>query len=257
MTTTLSPLPPDRAHEVALGELDAFLVLLTDLTPDEWKLPTDCTRWTVRDMVAHVTGAMDEGAHLPVMLRHLVLGRRRYPDLCPLDGINEVQVDDRRHATPAALLAELADLGPKAARARRRTPRLVRERRLPGDTGLPPGSTFGYLLDVIYPRDVWMHRIDVARATGRDLAPSATEADVVAQVVRDLTEVWEGPPTRLVLTGHGAGSWPLGTGAAVTTLEADAVEVCRMLSGRNASPSVRASGDAGAESALRAARVAF
>jgi uncharacterized protein (TIGR03083 family) len=257
MTTTLSPLLPDRAHEVALGELDAFLALLTDLTPDEWELPTDCTRWTVRDMVAHVTGAMDEGAHPRVMARHLVLGRRRYPDLSPLDGINEMQVDDRRHATPADLLAELAELGPKAARARRRMPRLVRERRLPGGTGLPPGSTFGYLFDVIYPRDVWMHRVDVARATGRDLAASATETDVVAQVVRDLGDAWDGPPTRLVLTGHGEGTWTLGTGAPGTTLEADAVEVCRMLSGRDASPSVRVSGDAGAESMLRGARVAF
>jgi uncharacterized protein (TIGR03083 family) len=257
MTTTLTPPPPDRAHEVALGELDAFVALLTDLTPDEWAQSTDCSRWTVRDMVAHVTGAMDEGAHLRVTVRHLVLGRRRYPDLCPLDGINEVQVDDRRHVTAAELLAELADLGPKAARARRRMPRLVRERRLPGGMGLPPGSTFGYLLDVIYPRDVWMHRIDVARATGRDLAPSATEADVVAQVVRDLADVWDGPPTRLVLTGHGAGAWTLGTGAPRTTLEVDAVEVCRMLSGREASPSVRMSGDADAERALRAARVAF
>jgi uncharacterized protein (TIGR03083 family) len=257
MTTTLTPPLPDRAHEVALGELDAFLALLTDLTPDEWGLPTDCPRWSVRDMVAHVTGAMDEGAHLRVLLRHLVLGRRRYPDLCPLDGINEVQVDDRRDATSADLLADLAELGPKAAGARRRMPRLVRGRRLPKDTGLPPGSTFGYLLDVIYPRDVWMHRIDVARSTGRDLAVSATEADVVAQVVRDLADVWDGPPTRLVLTGHGAGAWALGTGSPEATLEADAVEVCRMLSGRDSSPSVRASGDSDAERALGAARVAF
>jgi hypothetical protein len=33
---------------------------------------------------------------------------------------------------------------------------------------------------VVYARDVWMHRIDVARATGRDLAATVTEGDAVA-----------------------------------------------------------------------------
>jgi uncharacterized protein (TIGR03083 family) len=257
MTATLSPPLPDRAHEVFLGELGAFLALLDDLAPAEWDLPTDCTRWSVRDMVAHVAGAMDEGAHVHVLVRHLVIGRRRYPDLCPLDGLNEVQIDDRRQATPQDLLTQLADLGPRAARARRRMPRLLRGRRLPSSTGLPAGSTLGYLVDVIYARDVWMHRIDVARATGRDLAFTTTEADVVAQVVRDLSETWDGPVTRLVLTGHGAGAWTLGTGDLEATVEADAVEVCRMLSGRDAAPEIRVTGTAEVERSLLSARVVF
>lgn len=248
---------PTRAHDVALGELDAFLALLRTLSPHEWDLPTDCTRWTVRDVVAHVTGAMEEGARTRVLLRHLALARRRHPDLSQLDAINELQIEDRRGATPQELLAELAALGPRAARARRRMPRPVRNLRLPGDGGLPPASTFAYLVDVIYPRDLWMHRVDVARATGRDLALTATESDVVDQVVRDLTVVWDGPPATLTLTGHGAGTWHLGAGEPRANLEADAVETCRALSGRDAAPAVVRDGDPAAEIALLTARISF
>jgi uncharacterized protein (TIGR03083 family) len=257
MTTLIAPLTPDRAREVALGELDAFLDLLRGLDTTQWQLPTDCTGWTVRDIVAHVTGAMEEGARLHVQLRHLALAGRRYPDLCRLDAINQQQIDDRRDAGPEDLVAELADLGPRAARARRRLPRVVRGRAVPGDTGLPAGSTVGYLVDVIYPRDLWMHRVDVARATGRALATTSTEADVVAEVVRDLAGGWDGPPSTLTLTGHGAGTWLLGPGTPQAELEADAVEVCRMLSGRTAAPVVTATGDPAARRRLLAARVAF
>jgi len=229
MIETLTPPAPDRAYEVAVGELDALLALLRELTPAEWELPTDCTAWTVRDIVAHVTGAMDEGAHPRVLVRHLALARRRFPHLAQVDALNELQRKDRRDATPRELVAELTALGPRAARARRRLPRLVRDRALPASAGLPPGSTFAYLVDVIYPRDVWMHRVDIARAAGRGLAATPTETDVVAQVVRDLARTWDGPTTRLVLSGHGAGSWHLGNGSPGATLEADAVETCRML----------------------------
>jgi len=257
MTDTLTPSAPDRAYEVAVGELDALLALLRELTPPEWELPTDCTAWTVRDVVAHVTGAMDEGAHPRVLVRHLALARRRSTHLAQVDALNELQLEDRRDATPRELLAELAVLGPRAARARRRLPRLVRNRALPESAGLPPGSTFAYLVDVIYPRDVWMHRIDIARATGREPATTPTEADVVAQVVRDLTRIWDGPPTTLVLSGHGAARWHLGAGSPRATLEADAVETCRMLSGRVGSPAITCTGDTVAEQRLLASRVEF
>lgn len=171
----------------------------------------------MRDVVAHVAGALEEGARRSAQLRRIVLGPRRYPHLTRLDAINQLQVDDRRTATEPQLLAEVAALGPKAARARRRLPRLVR----------------------------------------RHLEATSTEADVVALVVRDLAHVWDGPPTRLTLTGHGAGSWRLGAGPPQASLEADAVEICRMLSGRTSSPTITAEGDPGAEARLRATRVSF
>jgi uncharacterized protein (TIGR03083 family) len=262
---TDSPMPaPERAAEVALGELDAFLALLRELTPEEWHSPTDCTGWAVRDVVAHVAGALEEGARVRAQLRRVLLAPRRHPTMSRLDAINQMQLDDRRGAGCEQLLREVSVLGPKAARARRRMPRVVRRRAVPDGFSLPPGSTFGYLLDVIYPRDLWMHRVDVARATGRRLRRTDTEADVVAQVVSDLAGGWDGPRTTLTLTGHGAGTWVLAGvgqahdgGAPSATLEADAVELCRLLSGRPGSPAVTASGDPRAQHTLLASRIPF
>lgn len=257
MTTVLPPSTPQRACEVVLGELDAFVELIRALDPEEWSRPTDCAGWTVRDVVAHVAGALEEGARPTAQLRRVLVGPRRYPGLGRLDAMNQLQVDDRRDVTTGQLVEEVEARGPRAARARRRLPRLFRAIPVPPGFSLPRGSTFGYLADVIYPRDLWMHRIDISRATGRPLRATETEAEVVAQVVRDLADGWDGPATTLVLTGHGAGTWTLGDGSPFTTLEVDAVEACRLLSGRLVAPVVTASGDLRAEELLLASRIAF
>ncbi len=257
-TAVSAPMTAERAFGIATGELLAFLDLIRDLGTHEWQLPTDCTGWTVRDIVAHVTGAMEEGARPWVQIRHFALAPRKYPHMAPLDAVNQTQLDERRGASTDQLVAELASLAPRAARARRRLPRLLRNRAVPGrDNGLPPGSTFAYLVDVIYPRDLWMHRIDVEQATRRPHTRTRTENDVVEEVVRDLAAVWPGPTTALSLTGPGAGSWQLGEGAPAATLSADAVETCRMLSGRPAAPTITRSGDPEAEQRLVASRVTF
>jgi hypothetical protein len=90
--------------------------------------------------------------------------------------------------------------------------------------------TFGYLMDVILTRDPWMHRVDIARATGHSLELTA-EADGV--LVDDVVREWagrHGQPYRLRLTGPAGGSWSAGEGG--PELERDAVEFCRLLSGR-------------------------
>jgi uncharacterized protein (TIGR03083 family) len=247
---------PGHAHDVALGELEAFLDLLRDLAAEDWHRPTDCTGWSVRDIVAHVAGAMEEGARLHVQLRHYALAPRRHPEMSPLDAVNQVQIEERAGTSPVDLVAELERLGPRAARARRRMPGLLRRTPVPGkDNGLPPGSRFGYLVDVIYPRDLWMHRVDVERATGRRHRPSTSEQEVLEQVVLDLGEAWTGPTTDLRLTGVGA--WRLGNGEPTAILETEPVEVCRMLSGRPADPPVSHTGDPRAVDVFRAARIAF
>jgi hypothetical protein len=90
--------------------------------------------------------------------------------------------------------------------------------------------TFGYLIDVILSRDPWMHRIDIARATGRDLVLTADHDGVL---VADVAAEWaerHGQACTLTLTGPAGGSWVRGTGG--PQLELDAVEFCRLLSGR-------------------------
>ncbi len=88
----------------------------------------------------------------------------------------------------------------------------------------------GYLLDVILTRDVWMHRVDVCRATGRELQLTPEHDGVL---VADVVAEWaqrHGRPYRLRLTGPAGGEWSAGTDG--EELELDAVEFCRLLSGR-------------------------
>jgi hypothetical protein len=62
---------------------------------------------------------------------------------------------------------------------------------------------------MIITRDPWMHRLDLARATGQDLVLTADHDGVmVADVV---AERRHGQPYRLELTGPAGGSWRSGT----------------------------------------------
>jgi hypothetical protein len=100
---------------------------------------------------------------------------------------------------------------------------------------LPFGPPLGtrrldYLTDRIYTRDVWMHRIDIARATDR---PPVLTADHDGRLVADVVAEWAGAhqqPFRLALTGPAGGTWSAGAGGEQITL--DAVEFCRIVSGR-------------------------
>jgi hypothetical protein len=88
----------------------------------------------------------------------------------------------------------------------------------------------GYLLDTILTRDPWMHRVDIARATGRDLVLTA---DHDGRIVADVVAEWarrHGRPVTLILTGAAGGEFVAGGGGERITI--DAIEFCRALSGR-------------------------
>jgi hypothetical protein len=98
-----------------------------------------------------------------------------------------------------------------------------------GDGSTEPW-TFGYLIDVILTRDPWMHQVDIARATGR---PLHLTADHDAVLVADVVAEWadrHGQAYVLHLTGPAGGRWSAGSG--VPDLQLDAVEFCRIVSGR-------------------------
>ena len=88
----------------------------------------------------------------------------------------------------------------------------------------------GYLLDVILTRDPWMHRVDIARATGREMVlTSAHDGRIIAAVVAE----WagrHGRPFTLALTGPAGGKYVAGEDGEHITM--DAVEFCRTVSGR-------------------------
>jgi hypothetical protein len=90
--------------------------------------------------------------------------------------------------------------------------------------------SLGYVTDVILTRDPWMHRLDLARATGRDPVHTADHDGVI---VADVVAEWarrHGRPYRLELTGPAGGSWSSGAGGQEIVM--DAADFCRVLSGR-------------------------
>ena len=202
--------------------------LLAGLTGDEWLLSTDCAGWTVRDVVAHLIGAAESTARQREAARQAWRGRSM-PGKTLVDRMNAVQVSERAQVPGPRLRADLAEAGARGVRARSRLPAPLR--RIPVPFGPPLGTRpLGYLTDRIYTRDAWMHRIDLARATGRPLRLSP---DHDGRLVSDLVAEWavtHGQPYRLTLTGPAGGSWQRGNCDA--DLELDAVELARTLSGR-------------------------
>lgn len=133
--------------------------------------------------------------------------------------------------------ALVAEAGPRSARWRNRVPspfRLIPMKQEVG--GVEETWRMGYLLDIVLTRDTWMHRVDIARATDRDLALTPGHdgrivADAVGEWARRL-----GRPFTLELTGAAGGTFAAGTDGENLTF--DAIEFCRLLSGRDVSRGV-------------------
>jgi uncharacterized protein (TIGR03083 family) len=239
---------PKLSHHEALNltvvETERFLELVEALDPDDWERPTACARWSVRQIVAHVAGS-DAGYVKFSELKRQNSGRAQRPyrtaGFSKLDALNQIQVDDRKDASPADLITELREMAPKALKNRQRIPAVIRRLPLPMGLMFPFKQTWvqiGYLTDLILLRDLWMHRFDIARATGRpmELTPEH-DCRITSLVVRDLTESL---PSSLQeagivyrLTGPAGGSWQIGPGVyPATTLTMDALDFHRVASGR-------------------------
>jgi uncharacterized protein (TIGR03083 family) len=220
----------DDAWELAAAEYRRMLEFLRTLGDDDWTRPTDCTAWDVRGMLGHLVGAA-EGFASPVELVHqyrLGAKLRKTGEVdghLPVDGANAVQVRERAGATTAELLARYERATPKALRWRRRL------RLIPGSQPDDGGRfTMRELFEVILTRDTWMHRVDIARATGREMVLTP-EHD--GRIVEDCVLDWakkHGRPFNLVLNGPAGGRFDVGTGG--PDIEIDAVEFVRALSGR-------------------------
>lgn len=224
------PVPPlrgRRARRLAAEEYRRFASLLAELDGDDWARPTDCDAWDVRQVVAHVVGATEANASLREQLHQLRAGRRGLA--FDVDAVNALQVAERAALAPAALRQRFAAA---SAPALRRRARLAALRALPFPVGPPVFERWrsDFLFGVVYTRDTWMHRVDIARATGRALVLSADhDRRLVADVVADWAARHE-RPFQLTLTGPAGGSYRAGEGGEALTL--DAVELCRILSGR-------------------------
>jgi uncharacterized protein (TIGR03083 family) len=221
-----------RSESMAFAdeELARWLDVLRGLTAEDWAAPTECKPWDVRAMACHVLGATESHSSLREMA-HQMRAYRGAKDGPMIDAMTALQIRDRADLSTAEIVSRFERAAPRSVRARRRMPGLLRRMRMKVD---PPfdkdGWRLGYLMDVIYNRDAWMHRVDMTRAIGRDMTLTGDHdgrlvAGVVAEWARRL-----GKPVTLVLAGPAGGTFVAGIGG--ERIELDAIEFCRILSGR-------------------------
>lgn len=244
---TAATAPKTRARQPALDrtiamrlasvEYERVLAQLRSLAADDWSRPTDCPAWDVRALASHMLGMAEMAASLREQVHQMRKAGRAGGIF--IDALTALQVAEREQMTPGQIVERFAEVGPRAARGRKRTPGFIRRRAMPDDqpVGGKPDSpaeqwTFGFLIDVILTRDPWMHRTDIAAATGAPLALTAEHDGVLVADVAHEWAVRHGQPCSLVLTGPAGGSWSWGSGG--HALELDAVQFCRALSGRGA-----------------------
>jgi len=170
---------PMRLAQDERADLAAFIAGLTD---DQWDAPTLCSRWRVRDVVAHVISFDDLG---PTGF----LGRFARGWFIP-DRVNEVGVQEYSQFSPGELLAELrGHLRP---------------------AGLTAG--FGGRIGLV---DGLIHHQDIRRALG---APREVPADRLAEALPfartapTIGAFWRTRGLRLVATDV---DWSSGSGPVV------------------------------------------
>ncbi|MFD4031511.1 maleylpyruvate isomerase family mycothiol-dependent enzyme [Streptomyces sp. NPDC058637] len=250
-----------RAREVNEAELRAVLTLCRELSDEDWRRPTVCDGWTVRNMLAHTVGQYEELPRPWVALRRVRRAGRNHPRLGPLDGHNESQIEDRSAVPGPELIGALAHFAPQGLRALRRMPaaarRKVRLSLLYPEAKALPDNSMDYLNSVLVARDTWMHRVDISDATGAELVLDAHDREIVDQVVLDLSLAWTAPAVEIDLDGPAGGNHLLGIGTPAATLRADAVVFARHASGRPPRGHLELVGEPGARAALTAARVLF
>jgi uncharacterized protein (TIGR03083 family) len=234
--TTIAPLSHDEAMRLQAQELGRVLALLRSLDDAAWTVPTDCPACDVRAMCQHVLGACEAGASMREnvhQMRRARAHRKRHGG--PLEAaLSAVQVGERARLTPAQVVERLSPVAPKTVRARSRIPALVRNHaKLKVDGPVYETWQLGYLIDTIYLRDLWMHRVDVAHALDRPLDLCAGHD---GRIVADIVAEWahrHGRPFVLELTGPAGGTYAQRPDAPeVEDVKLDAVQFCRTLAGR-------------------------
>jgi hypothetical protein len=153
----------------------------------------------------------------------------------PLEAaLSTLQVSERDNLTPEQIVARLEAVAPKTVRGRARTPALVRNHaKMTVDGPVFEKWTLGYLIDTIYLRDLWMHRVDVAHAVDQ---PVALAAEHDGRIVADVVAEWgrrHGKSFRLDLDGPAGGIYTRDEGLPEAEhISMDALEFCRTLAGR-------------------------
>lgn len=236
-TTRVEMIPPITRAEVeglARTEYERVAEQLRSLAPDDWSKPTDCSLWDVRAMSGHTTGMLSTFTGYRTLIRKMSAATKaaKRSGGPMIDALTAKQVADHADLSTSELIGKVEDLGPGAARWR--STRSVLFRRMPMKqevAGKQETWRMAYLLDIILTRDPWMHRVDIARATGREIQLTpAHDGRIIADVVAEWARRHRTPFT-LTLTGPAGGEYVAGDNGEHITI--DAVEFCRTLSGRS------------------------
>jgi len=226
-----APLGHREAMKLAEGEFARMVAQLRSLSADDWGRPTVCELWDVRAMASHVLAMAESQASFRQFAHDFrAAGKRKGGKM--IDAMTATQVDERSSLTPDAIVSRLQAVAPKSVKARRRTPAPMRWGvRMKQD---PPFDAerwrFGYLVDTIFTRDTWMHRLDISRATGR---PMELTAGHDGRLIDDVVADWarrHGQPFMLTLTGPAGGRWQVGDSG--EQLDLDALDFCWFLGSR-------------------------
>jgi uncharacterized protein (TIGR03083 family) len=222
----------DEAMKLAADEYQRLLDVLESLAAEEWSRATDCPGWDVKAIVGHTLGMMERNASQEETARQSKAAGEAAQQTGSmwLDALTALQVEEHAHLSPEEMVTTVRATAAGAVAGRFGT--TAEQRAVAMNPGPPFDEewTVGYLLEVIHTRDTWMHRVDICRATGR---PLVLTADHDGRIVADAVEDWarrHGQPFELVLGGPAGGTFT--RGSAGEQLRLDAVELCRVLSGR-------------------------
>jgi uncharacterized protein (TIGR03083 family) len=231
--TTIPRIKHAEAMQITAVENRKFAAALGKLRPGDWAKPTDCARWDVRALAAHVVGSAAAQASPREFIRQVRAGRPVVAEIGAQnwwDGMNEIHVREREALSVDELIAEWDRSSQRALRARTKLPRPIAKLpllKLPAPVGR---QSVSYLFDMGFTRDTWMHRIDLTHAAG---TPFDADAAHDGRIVADLVAEWagtHGEPFTLALSGPAGGLFASGTGGA--QVELDAIEFCRILAER-------------------------
>jgi uncharacterized protein (TIGR03083 family) len=222
----------DTAMRLATTEYARLGALFARLDDRQWAQPTDCTGWDVRAIAGHLVGMLELAGNREEQQRQDKAAHEAMVDTggYRIDALTALQVAEHAHLATAEVTARFSAAVPGALAGRFGLPPEARQ--MPYEAGPPFNEqwTLGYLLEIIMTRDPWMHRVDIARATG---LPFELTPDHDGVLIADVVEEWarrHGTPFHLSLKGTAGGTFSHGTGG--PRIELDAIDFCRILSGR-------------------------